>query len=306
MAAKSYDKGSFTGNNHPKDQDKHWLAVDPKNNHIFCTWTEFDRYNSKRSKDKSRILFSKSSSSGKSWTEPIAINQFDGDCLDDDNTTEGAVPAAGPKGEIYVAWAWNNRIWFDRSVDGGRTWLDKDIIVASQPGGWNINIPGIQRCNGMPVLVSDLSGGPNHGTLYINWADQRNGATDTDIWLSKSLDGGNTWSAPLRINNDPKGKHQFFSWLTIDQTSGFLYVVYYDRRAYDDLRTDVYLAVSKDGGETFKNVKISESPFRPNSSVFFGDYNHISAHKGIIRPIWTRLDGGDLSIWTALVGFDKL
>lgn len=299
---KTYSDGSYVGMHHPKDQDKHWLCADPKTGHLLCSWTEFDKYDSKDvEKDHSRILFAKSTDGGATWSEDLKINQFEGDCLDDDNTTEGAVPAFGPNGEIYVAWAWNNKIWFDRSTDGGRTWLEKDIEAAKQPGGWAFDIPGITRCNGMPVLVCDLSSGPNRGTLYLNWADQRNGEKDTDIWLSKSTDGGNTWSKPVRVNDDKKGRHQFLTWLAVDQVTGYLYCMFYDRRAYDDERTDVYLAVSRDSGKSFKNVKISKEPFDPNKFVFFGDYNHISAHDGVVRPIWTRLQDGVLSVWTALV-----
>ncbi|MBK7936399.1 MAG: exo-alpha-sialidase [Lewinellaceae bacterium] len=300
---KTYDDGSWCGLQHPKDQDKHWLCADPRTGHLLCTWTEFDKYDSKMPEDRSRILFSQSADGGKTWSEALKINQFEGDCLDDDNTTEGAVPAFGPNGEIYVTWAWEDKIWFDRSTDGGKTWLEKDITVAKQPCGWSLNIPGIQRCNGMPVLVCDLSNGPHRGTLYVNWADQRKGAQDTDIWVAKSTDGGNTWSKPIRVNNDRPGKQQFFTWMAVDQVTGYLYAVFYDRRAYDDNRTDVYLAVSRDGGQSFANQKISESPFVPNSLVFFGDYNHISAHDGVVRPIWTRLEKNALSVWTAILDF---
>ena len=299
---KSYDDGSFCGMRHPKDQDKHWLIADSSSNTLYCSWTEFDKYGSTdKENDKSRILFSKSTDQGASWSEALPINQEDGDCIDDDNTPEGAVPAIGPNGEVYVAWGYNEKIWFDRSTDGGKTWLEKDIVAAEQPGGWSFNIPGISRCNGMPILVCDLSGGPNHGTLYLNWGDQRNGVKDTDIWLAVSKDGGNTWSEPKRVNNDGKGRHQFLSWMAIDQYTGHLYFVFYDRRAYTDNRTDVYLAISKDGGNSFENIRISEKPFTPVSRVFFGDYNHIAVHKGVVRPIWTRMDEDILSVWTALI-----
>ncbi len=299
---KTYDNGAYVGFRHPKDQDKHWLAADPVTGHLLCSWTEFDKYNSRETeKDHSRILFAKSVDNGKTWSEDVVINQFEGDCLDDDMTTEGAVPAFGPKGEIYVAWAWNEKIYFDRSMDGGKTWLKQDIIAAEQPTGWAYDIPGLTRCNGLPVLVCDLSNGPNRGTLYLNWSDQRAGSDDTDVFVCKSADGGNTWTTPVRVNDDKKGRHQFLSWLAVDQVTGYLYTVFYDRRNYNDERTDVFLAVSRDGGNTWANAKISKEPFDPISLIFFGDYNNISAHNGVVRPIWTRLHEGILSVWTALI-----
>jgi hypothetical protein len=299
---KTWSDGAFCGQNHPKDQDKHWLAVDPKSSALYCTWTEFDKYDSKDTlKDHSRILFSKSTDGGVTWDKGLKINQFDGDCLDDDNTVEGAVPTVGPNGEVYVAWAWKDKIWFDRSFDGGKTWLDKDVVVADQPGGWTYNVLGISRCNGLPIADCDRSGKEHTGTVYVNWSDHRNGEDDTDIFVSKSTDKGQTWSKPVRVNNDAPGKEQFLTWMTVDQVTGYVYCVFYDRRAYDDKKTDVYLAVSRDGGVTFENMKISETPFDPNKFTFFGDYNHISAHNGMVRPIWTRLEQGVLSVWTALV-----
>lgn len=298
---KTWNEGAFTGLRPPHDQDKHWLATDPRNNHLYITWTEFDEYDSRDPEDHSRILFSKSTDGGLNWSEAVAINQFEGNCLDGDETTEGAVPAVGPNGEVYVAWSYDEVIYFDRSPDGGETWLEEDIVIATQPGGWAFDIPGIFRCNGMPITVADFSDGPNRGTIYVNWSDQRNGTDDTDIWLSSSKDGGITWSPPVRVNDDAPGKHQFFTWMDIDQTTGYLYFVFYDRRAYSDERTDVYLAWSTDGGQSFTNRRISEKPFIPSAGVFFGDYNDISAHDGRVRPIWTRLEEGRLSVWTALV-----
>lgn len=149
----------------------------------------------------------------------------------------------------------------------------------------------------MPITAYDN----NSGNIYVNWADQSNGADDTDIWLIKSSDGATTWSERIRVNDDAPGKHQFFTWMAVDQSSGFIYCVIYDIRNYNDTKTDVYLAMSKDGGATFENRKISENPFEPSEDVFFGDYNNISAVNGVVRPIWTRNDSGKLSICTAIV-----
>ncbi len=187
------------------------------------------------------------------------------------------------------------------SLDGGITWPAENKFVTSQPGGWDFAIQGIYRANGLPITACDMSDGPYRGNIYINWSDQRNGPTDTDVWFIKSTDGGNTWSEVKRVNDDPPGKQQFFTWMTIDQTTGYLYFVFYDRRNYSNTQTDVYMAKSTDGGETFENFKVSSSPFTPTSSVFFGDYTNVSAHNGKVRPIWARLDNNTLSLYTAIV-----
>ena len=296
-----WNDGSYMGLNGTKAQDKEWAVVDSATNTIYATWTQFDEYGTSNPSKFSNIKFSKSTDAGMSWSDAIQINEISGDCVDSDNTTEGAVPAVGPDGEVYVAWSGPEGIVFDRSLDGGETWLEDDIFITDQPGGWDYDIPGISRCNGLPVTCCDLSYSPNRGTIYVNWTDQKNGEDDTDVWISKSTNRGDTWSEPIRVNNDPPGKQQFFSWMTIDGANGNIYIVFYDRRNYDDRNTDVYVARSTDGGETFENMLISESPFYPSSKVFFGDYTNITAYNDQIRPIWTRLQSGQLSMWTAIM-----
>lgn len=296
----SFNDGSYFGLNGTKDQDKEWVSIDDANN-LYVFWTEFDAYGTSNTTDKTRILFSKSTDAASTWSTPVKVNTVDGDCLDDDNTVEGAVPAIGPNGEIYTAWGSPQGLVFSKSLDGGVTWLNPEMVIDSFPGGWAFNIPGIDRCNGMPITVCDRSGGANNGTIYVNWSDQRNGTNDTDIWLKKSTDGGVTWSNLIRVNDDVAGKQQFLSWMDIDQTNGNIYIVFYDRRNYNDNNTDVYLARSTDGGNSFQNILISASPFVPTSSTFFGDYTNISAHNGVIRPVWCRLQNGQTSIWTALI-----
>jgi hypothetical protein len=153
----------------------------------------------------------------------------------------------------------------------------------------------------MPITSVDLSNGKHKGTIYINFSDQRNGPYNTDIFLVKSTDNGNTWSIPKKVNTDTTKTHQFFTWMSVDPKTGFIYIVFYDRSKYKDNQTDVVLAVSKDGGETFSNHTISKKPFIPNPNVFFGDYNNISAYNGVVRPIWTAYYNNKLSVWTCLI-----
>jgi hypothetical protein len=309
---KSSDKGatwgeaSFTGLNPPKDNDKPWPAHHPRKDLMAVTWTQFDKYGSKDTTHYSNILFSKSTSKGDKWSTPIRINQISGDCLDSDFTTEGAVPAISFDDKIFVVWSHGGNIYFDRSFDEGKTWLKNDIVIANQMGGWDLEIPGLGRSNGFPVTMIDNSGSPFHGSIYVAWADQRNGESDTDIWIIRSSNRGDNWSTPIRVNQDNSKKHQFLPWMTIDQSNGIVYLVYYDRRNYDDLQTDVYLAWSMDGGNKFSEVKISETPFIPTDKKFFGDYTNISAHKNFIAPVWTRMDDGKTQVLTAIINQSNL
>lgn len=299
----TWNEGTYMGLDGTKAQDKEWAAIDRTNNTIYVTWTQFDEYGTTNPTDSSCILFSRSTDGGLSWSTALRINKISGNCVDSDSTTEGAVPCVGPDGEIYVAWSGPQGIRFDRSEDEGNSWLTEDVFIDGQPGGWDYNVPGIMRCNGLPVTVCDISGGAYDGTIYVNWTDQRYGTEDTDVWISKSTDGGDTWSSAQRVNDDPPGKHQFFTWATVDQVTGFLYVVFYDRRN-DSLgvnATEVFLAVSQDGGATFVNHLISETPFIPNAGVFFGDYTNITAHNNVVRPIWVRMDASQRSIMTAII-----
>ena len=66
--------------------------------------------------------------------------------------------------------------------------------------------------------------------LVAVWNDQRFG--DPDILSIRSQDGGQNWSAPVRVNDDAGGAAQFFPWVDIDE-DGVVHVVWYDRREND-------------------------------------------------------------------------
>jgi hypothetical protein len=298
-----FSNGSFPKPNGTKAQDKHWVVVDPSTNVVYMTWTQFDKYASPDPKDSSFILFSKSIDRGVLWTDPVRISKFGGDCLDGDNTVEGAVPALGENGKIYVAWSGPRGLVFQKSEDFGKTWLKEEQVISEHSGGWDFSIPGMNRANGLPFLVSDMSEGKNKGTLYLNWADQKNGKNNTDVWLKSSKDGGETWSAAIMVNQDKTKKHQFFTSIAIDQSNGDLHFVYYDRSkdVKNKNKTDVVWCRSSDGGKTFKSEIISESSFIPVKKIFFGDYLGIAVNKGMVRPMWPRMDKKKITLWTALI-----
>lgn len=275
-------------------EDKPGIVVDnaPQSKYkgnVYLAWTRFDVYGSSEPDCHSQIYFSRSTDAGKTFSMPFRISDGAGDCRDSDNTVEGAVPAVGPNGEVYVVWAGPLGLVFKKSVDGGMT-FSKDKVIAQMPGGWDFSVEGLDRANGMPVTGVDLSNGPNKGTLYVNWIDARNG--DPDVFVASSRDGGETWSVPARVNDDAlkNGKVQFFTWMSVDPVDGSVNIIFYDRRDTEGALTKVILARSVDGGRTFVNHKIDQPAFACDPKVFFGDYTGISAYNGRVIPIFMQFN----------------
>ncbi len=289
-------------------EDKPGIVVDNAaaskyKGNIYLAWTRFDVYGDADPDCHSHIYFSRSTDGGKTFTMPFRISDSAGDCRDGDNTVEGTVPSVGPNGEVYVVWAGPLGLVFKKSLDGGLTFT-KDKVIGQMPGGWDFLVEGLERVNGMPVTGVDLSKGPNKGTLYVNWIDARNG--DPDVFLMSSRDGGEKWSAPVRVNDDPlkNGKVQFFTWMSVDPIDGSVNIVFYDRRDTEGALTRLTLARGIDGGRTFVNYKIDQPAFTCDPKVFFGDYSGISAYDGRVVPIFMHFtEEKKLAVSVALFHF---
>ena len=271
-------------------EDKPWLGVDdaedsPHRGNVYVAWTRFDVYGSPDPQHKTHIWFSRSRDGAQTFAPPVQVSDRPGDAKDSDGTVEGVVPSVGLKGEVYLAWAGPTGLVFDRSLDGGYT-FGADTVITTMPGGWDIPVPGIERHNGMPVTAVDHSGGPHRGTVYVNWIDERNG--DTDVFLASSRDGGVTWSAPVRVNDDPRAnkRPQLFTWMAVDPSDGSVNIVFLDRRDTRDTNNAVTVARSVDGGKTFANHRVQRAAFPSSDKVFYGDYLGIDAHGGRVATIY--------------------
>lgn len=266
------------------------VTVDVRTGEFLIQWTQYDEYGSEDETRYSRIMIAESKD-GRKWSTPLPISR-QGDCRDGNATPKGATSVISRDGYRICTWSHDEKIYADRSFDKGRIWLSNDIEVEKQPGGSNLSIPGLAYGGGLPTLIMNNVPGRYAGSLYLFWADQRNGQTDADIWFSRSVNFGDNWIPATRINDDAKGKQQFMPAAAIDQTNGNMYVAYYDRRNYDDNQTDVYLAYSTDQGTNFKNVRISQEPFTPDPSVPLGDCIGLDVHNGLVVSAWTRYDEG--------------
>jgi hypothetical protein len=207
-----------------------------------------------------QIAFSRSVDLGVTFSEPVVIND---DSISDRGYSLFADPGIGPDGVMYVAW--NdinvNEIRVDHSFDNGVTW-GVDVVVERATVPFRTLVPP-QPNRGVfagPVLDVDRSGGAHHGRVYIVYC---HGTTeDTDVLVRYSDDRANTFSDPVRVNDDPPGSFQFLPWLDVNPTSGRVNVVFYDTRADTaNQESRVHLAASDTGGESFLgNVPVADVP----------------------------------------------
>ncbi len=263
-------------------EDKPWLVFDrnpqsPNYDNLYCSWTRFDNYGSDDPEDTSQIMFARSRDAGKSFEPVIRISDQGGDCVDDDNTVEGAVPCVDVDGNVYVVWAGPRGIEMDKSSDGGKT-FGTDRVIMDMPGGWSSDVEGIGRHNGMPVTGVDHSQGPYRNSIYVNWIDERN--KDKDVFVAYSRDQGETWSDPVRVNDDDSQRDQFFTWMAVDPVDGSINIAFYDRRDTENTGTRLTLCRSIDGGQTFQNLPVDFPEFNTKTGLFFGDYIGIDARGG--------------------------
>ena len=290
-------------------EDKPWLGVDrgassPHRGNIYVAWTRFDVYGSKNPQHRSHIMISRSRDRGRSFSIPLEISDETGDALDSDNTVEGAVPVSGPNGDVYLAWSGPKGLVFDKSSDGGWS-FGEDVVISAMPGGWDLPVPGLERHNGMPVTAVDASDGPRRGAIYVSWIDERNG--DPDVFVTSSGDSGRSWSPPVRVNDDGKGAAQMFAWMAVDPVDGALNLVFHDRRGLAGTMTGVTLARSIDGGNSFVNLPLPETPFDCCAATsFFGDYNGIDAYGGrvvALFPVVSAKPAAEQRVRAAIVRF---
>src|SRR5205814_689731 len=139
---------------------------------------------------------------------------------------------------------------------------------------------------GMLFLAVDRSGGPTNNHIYMLASVVPPGRSTTDVMFVRSTDGGLTFSAPVKVNDDPvnPSKWHWFGMFAV-APNGRLDAVWYDtRNAANKTDSQLFYSWSTDGGVTWApNVAVSDSfnPFEgyPNQSKI-GDYITIVSDNG--------------------------
>ena len=185
-----------------------------------------------------------------------------------------------------------------RSQDKGLTWSGPVVVSPVQALGTQ------DPETGTPVrdaaLLGAIAAGPD-GSLVAVWQDSRfSGGQRDGIALSRSTDGGFTWSTAARVNRDPTV--QAFVPSVAVRSDGTIGVTYYDFRSNTSdratLPTDYWLARSTDGGATWRESRVA-GPFdlaiAPSAGgLFLGDYQALVGIGNAFVPFYAAVNSGDL------------
>ena len=243
--------------------------------------------------------FSRSTDGGASFSSPIQLS------------THG-MPAVGPNGEIYVVGSGagdasgTGEVLITKSTDGGLS-FGPAVPVASVNSIGHIDSATKQYCGrvlngslnaeGSPRIAVDRSGGLNNGTVYVVFGSHGTGADEADVYLTRSTDGGATWSTPSRLNDDATANDQWMPFVAV-ALNGAVAVSWYDRRLDDqNLLIDLFMSISTDGGASFgSNLKITDVSFPPPGinrtlgfppyTCYFESYNWIAADAANFYLVW--------------------
>jgi hypothetical protein len=174
-----------------------------------------------------------------------------------------------------------------RSTDHGSTWTPKPITI-SKVDEVRHTIPD----GSFPVRAGgdDIAVDPRNGDLYAVWTDARfSDGSYNDVILSKSTDGGLTWSSPVKVSEN-SGSDAHTPSVHVN-AAGEVAVTYYDYtnddgNASNGVETDFWFVKSTNGGASWNarvrltspSFDITTAPVAPASRGYFlGDYEGLSS-----------------------------
>jgi hypothetical protein len=238
-------------------------------------------------------MFSKTTDGGVTWStgrqifDPGQNNQTIGNQI--------VVPKTGPavgqlidgfdmilnKGGFGHNFRQSNSVTIIRSSDGGSTWSRPTIAAVEQVGSVSIGSTRLRTSDELP----EFAAGPE-GNLYAVWQDRRF-TGHSNIAFTMSIDGGATWSAPIRVDAANNDAPAFIPQITT-RRDGTVAVQYYDLEnataTEPDLTDQFIVTCSSDcsstsswSGETRLSTSgsfnILAAPNTTGGAGFVGDYD---------------------------------
>jgi len=261
--------------------DKEILAIDnnpasPYYGNMYIVWTDFGAGGA--------IRATRSTDGGVTWWSPVNLTGS--------GNYQGAWPAIGPNGDIYVAWLhWQSYpsgpidVQVSRSTDGGLSYTG---VTSPLTGAVNPRDASTTSSCGRPALKGPIRYLPSpqiavgdDGTVHVVYSydpDGYNTGDVVDVFYRRSLNNGASWQPEVRLNDDATTRDQYFP--TIKTEGDTVMATWYDRRL-DSANTlqDYYKRLSYDNGATWtSNIRVSDvsSPIYHDpgtAACYHGDYD---------------------------------
>ncbi|SES48919.1 hypothetical protein SAMN05216199_0246 [Pedococcus cremeus] len=206
---------------------------------VYVCWASF-RSNSRGQAFPTPLTVARSSDGGVTWTTkqvgPASDNrnnaQADGCTVRTDSTGNAYVFGVGTRGGQTVQMMY-------RSTDGGAHWTGPTIVSTAVAPGVFDPVQGRPVMDGVAGARVDLAVGPSvdiangapNGTnatneIFMTWSDARAGLNNEQILLTRSRDGGATWSAPATVPTGVAGDRPVYTAPAVSPDGTDLYVVH--------------------------------------------------------------------------------
>jgi hypothetical protein len=296
------DLASWTPDVYTYGGDKQWIAIDTRQGegrgHVYQAWDYANCCGAN--------WFDRSIDRGATWEAPVPLlgNPYWGTLAvapDGGLWVAGTTDGATAFGASHSSHARNPEVTpsFDRFVSFS---LGGDLVY-SRPGSPN---PG--GLLGQIWIAIDRSQGPRRGWIYVLATVDPPGADPNDVQLIRSTDDGATWSAPVRVNDDPadNGAWQWFGALAISP-DGRLDSVWNDTRNHPSAVTsELFFSSSTDGGFSWSpNAQVGE-PFDPlvgwPQQNKLGDYIGLVSDRVGADVIYPATYNGEQDVYYLRVG----
>ena len=255
------------------------------------------------------------------WGTPIKVS-----LTETTGTAIGADVKTNSAGDVFGFWpdTGSRGIYVVKSTNGGTSYSTPTRIVTTYDS-YDIGVPAFNNrriliyvsgatykngaTNNVYALWADLSGDTGCTAAANEPGASTSSTCKTRVWFSRSTDGGATWSARVKINNQSGLNDQFNPFIAVDETNGNLGAIYYDTVAdAGRKKVDIYYQLSTNGGATWEPaVKVTtamtdETISGADSGNQFGDYNSLSGYGNAFFPSWTdRRNNAKEEIWTSKI-----
>ena len=335
--------------------DKPWIGVGPhpddsERDVIYVTYTDFEiNYEifwigevptMLPREMQTTIRLVRSEDRGNTWSDPVAVSptvrRGFGEVqqpaalpgiVGTNRVVQGSQPVVGPDGTVYVA-------WLDSTDDGSMEGIGEIHLARSTDAGESFSTPAVasvfNEIDFRPrnaffrywgAAFPQLAVGPESEVYIVYTARPSDRLRDDgDIFFVASLDEGETWTRPRRINDDDGDALQFFPAIDVDP-NGVIHVMWGDMR--DDpsqTRYHIYYTRSEDQGESWGfehedlgfrtgDVRVTDFASNPNLGfpfgLFIGDYFSLKATEDDVYMVWADTRLGEFGPANQKIGFAR-